>query len=233
MNERIKDKIPVVEIFESFQGEGRFMGQRALFVRFAGCNLVGKCKYCDTDFRVRKLMTVNEITVEVLKYLASNGKLVVFTGGEPMIYQDVMIEIMRKLEGTGKGLFQIETNGTIKPMPDFLLKIDKIVVSPKRGYEKKAYKNFVNNELVDWKYVVGDVPEDSAFWSYDRIRPEVRWLVEVYGVSQNNIWLMPYGATKEELEKNAVKVWQLAKELGVNVSDRLHVRVFGKSMMGV
>ena len=36
----------VAEIFESINGEGPLAGQRALFVRFAGCNI--SCSYCDT-----------------------------------------------------------------------------------------------------------------------------------------------------------------------------------------
>lgn len=232
------DKIPIVEVFESFQGEGRFMGQRALFIRFAGCNLVGKCKYCDTDFRVRRMMSVDDIVVEVMRYLASNGELVVFTGGEPMLYQNVIAEIIERSDKSGRALFQVETNGTVEPEMEYVSWIDRIVVSPKRGYEKRAYENFANNgvllrRITDWKYVVGDVPEDSAFWSYDRIRSEVRWLVEKYGVSQRDVWLMPYGATKGELDENAQRVWELAKELGVNYSDRLHIRVWGKSKMGV
>ena len=39
-------KFPVIEIFTSIQGEGDFQGQKATFIRFAGCNL--RCPWCDT-----------------------------------------------------------------------------------------------------------------------------------------------------------------------------------------
>ena len=37
---------PIVEIFSSIQGDGILVGERQVFLRFAGCNLC--CAYCDT-----------------------------------------------------------------------------------------------------------------------------------------------------------------------------------------
>lgn len=39
-------KLPVVEIFDSIQGEGSFIGVPATFIRLAGCNL--HCWFCDS-----------------------------------------------------------------------------------------------------------------------------------------------------------------------------------------
>ena len=38
----------IKEIFTSVQGEGFFIGEKQIFIRFCGCNL--KCDYCDTNF---------------------------------------------------------------------------------------------------------------------------------------------------------------------------------------
>ncbi len=38
--------VQVEEIFSSIQGEGPWVGQRHIFVRFSGCDI--RCKYCDT-----------------------------------------------------------------------------------------------------------------------------------------------------------------------------------------
>lgn len=112
-------KYPVNEIFYSLQGEGRFTGTPAVFVRFAGCNR--RCPFCDTDFSSSKPMTGEEIVDEVGKYPARH---VVFTGGEPTLSLDGAL--CRALKERGYFL-QIETNGS-NPVPE---EIDWVTCSPK------------------------------------------------------------------------------------------------------
>lgn len=56
----------VNEIFYSLQGEGRFTGTPAVFLRFSGCNL--KCSFCDTSHDEGVEMQAAEIIGEILKY---------------------------------------------------------------------------------------------------------------------------------------------------------------------
>ena len=41
-------KLNVVEVFDSIQGEGDWMGTYCTFIRLPGCNYA--CPFCDTDF---------------------------------------------------------------------------------------------------------------------------------------------------------------------------------------
>ena len=41
-------KLNVVEVFDSIQGEGKFMGTYCTFIRLPSCNYA--CPFCDTDF---------------------------------------------------------------------------------------------------------------------------------------------------------------------------------------
>lgn len=102
----------VVEIFESINGEGRRVGQLALFIRFQKCNL--DCSYCDTkwangDDADYVLMTEDEIYDKVLESKIQN---ITITGGEPLLQKDIYI-LLEKLSTNKNINIEIETNGSI------------------------------------------------------------------------------------------------------------------------
>ncbi|MDO4993213.1 MAG: 7-carboxy-7-deazaguanine synthase QueE [Prevotellaceae bacterium] len=111
----------VNEIFHSLQGEGRFTGTPAVFVRLSGCNL--NCWFCDTEFHSFKEMTEDEIVAEALKYPSRH---VVITGGEPTL--QLTASLTDKLHAEGF-FIMLETNGT-NPLPEGC-EIDWITCSPK------------------------------------------------------------------------------------------------------
>ncbi len=106
----------VAEIFESINGEGPLAGQRALFLRFAGCNI--SCAYCDTAWANEPVytgtqMSVDEILLEVKKAQIRN---ITITGGEPLLQED-MPKLLKALADTGEHRIEIETNGTVDLTP--------------------------------------------------------------------------------------------------------------------
>lgn len=110
------------EIFYSLQGEGRYTGTPAIFIRFSGCNL--RCSFCDTKHQDGIELTPEQIIEEIKKY---PSKFVVLTGGEPSIHVGPLF--IEKLHENGYYV-AMETNGTILCPPN----IDWITCSPK--YEK-------------------------------------------------------------------------------------------------
>jgi organic radical activating enzyme len=104
-------KAPIIEIFSSFQGEGVLIGQRQIFVRFAGCNL--NCAYCDTKNSISKkegtLMTPEEVVSKIESILTPDCHTISFTGGEPSLYPEFINEVS-KLTGLD---IMLETNGTL------------------------------------------------------------------------------------------------------------------------
>ena len=127
----------VKEIFSTIQGEGYNAGTAATFLRFAGCNLwsglekdrskgPGSCSaWCDTDFIGGERYTLDELVEAVMDTLYPT-KLIVCTGGEPLIQLDK--ELSDALHYKGYRL-AVETNGTIIPK----CQLDWVCVSPKAG----------------------------------------------------------------------------------------------------
>lgn len=135
----------VKEIFLTLQGEGAQAGRRAVFCRFAGCNLwTGRerdrakavCKFCDTDFvgtdgTLGAKYPDAAALARVIGESWGDGtgdRYVVLTGGEPMLQVDA--PLIDALHAQGFTI-AIETNGT-HAVPR---SIDWICVSPKAGSE--------------------------------------------------------------------------------------------------
>jgi len=135
----------VKEAFLTLQGEGVQAGSRAVFLRFAGCNLwsgreadraTAQCGFCDTDFVGTdgagggKFKTAEALAahVEALWGEGAVQRLVVITGGEPMLQLDP--ELIAALHARAFRV-AVESNGTLPAAEG----IDWLCVSPKAGTE--------------------------------------------------------------------------------------------------
>src|SRR5690606_31981023 len=117
----------VKEMFLTLQGEGVQAGRRAVFIRFAGCNLwsgreqdraKATCRFCDTDFvgtdglgggRFADAAALVEAAVAMWAG-GANERFVVLTGGEPMLQVDDAL--VTALHDAGF-FIAIESNGTL------------------------------------------------------------------------------------------------------------------------
>jgi len=99
----------ISEVFESVQGEGPYVGERQLFVRFYGCNL--SCKFCDT--RMHSFMEYYpEELINELKLYQDVYHSVSYTGGEPLMQKDFLKESLRLAKQEGFNNY-LETNGIL------------------------------------------------------------------------------------------------------------------------
>ena len=133
----------VKEMFLTLQGEGVQAGRRAVFVRFAGCNLwsgreqdraAAICRFCDTDFVGTdgvgggKFDDATALTAAACAFwgVGEADRFVVLTGGEPMLQVDDAL--VDALHAAGFEI-AIESNGTLPVHPG----IDWVCISPKAG----------------------------------------------------------------------------------------------------
>lgn len=101
----------ISEIFESIQGEGLKIGEKHLFIRMVGCNLM--CKYCDTKGLEDKnsvTLTKSALYDEIRHYDADT---ISFTGGEPLLQSEFIAEFLDEYSGALKKKIYLETNGSL------------------------------------------------------------------------------------------------------------------------
>jgi 7-carboxy-7-deazaguanine synthase len=132
----------VSEVFSGIQGEGLLVGERQVFIRFAGCNL--RCSYCDTpasqtptdscrieqtpgkrDFLTRANPLTAEEVAEHAIQLTHHSSLV-FTGGEPLVQPAFAAQVASMLKGNGMSIM-LETNGSLPDAPAEVLPFMDIV----------------------------------------------------------------------------------------------------------
>lgn len=211
------------EIFESIQGEGRNQGQRCIFLRLKGCNLY--CSWCDTKDSWEQGNPLNEgvfwATTEEVKNLIQeyDSRHLVITGGEPLLQQKALGELIELLDGY---YIEIETNSTILPN----IEVNQFNVSPKLNHsgnkpgdceKPEVLLKLAKKKNVDFKFVVekkSDIQEVIQF-------------VQKYNICKENVFLMALGKTKQELESRENMVREFAEKYGFSFTDRLHVKLYG------
>jgi len=102
-------KARINEIFDSVQGEGLYLGEKQIFVRFFDCNL--SCSYCDTKLDRFTEYEPKELLEEICLY-RDKYHSISFTGGEPLLYADFLKEILPLTSDHGHKHY-LETNGTL------------------------------------------------------------------------------------------------------------------------
>jgi 7-carboxy-7-deazaguanine synthase len=224
----------ISEIFRSLQGEGRLTGTECAFVRACGCNL--RCGYCDTAYASWSPegveMTVGEILERVEKLdVAGPQRHVVLTGGEPMIF-DELVPLSKALKEGGWHI-TIETSGTCYlPVACDLMSISPKLsnstpqdVDPRRiaQHEAKRHEPEVIRRLIteydyQFKFVAG-TPDDC--------REVEEYLAALPEIDRCRAMLMPQGVERAELEKISEWLEPYCNEHGLTFCPRKHIEWFG------
>ncbi len=132
-------QLPVMEYFYTLQGEGFHQGKAAYFIRLGGCD-VG-CSWCDVkeswDAALHPILAIETLLAEVKK---TTAKLVVITGGEPLLHPLKNLTALLQQNGLETN---IETSGSTSLSGSW----DWICLSPKKFKQALPEVMDVANEL--------------------------------------------------------------------------------------
>lgn len=216
------------EIFSSLQGEGVGLGEPAVFLRLAGCNL--SCRWCDTryawDWRaydpseVTLQLKPEEVGREILGFRPHH---LIVTGGEPLLQQDELLRLFRLLD---RGIFiEVETNGTILPKSDLVSLVSRWSVSPKlsnsgipqdRREVPEVLHLFSTLRSSFFKLVI-ERGEDLE---------ELEDLVWKYNMPRGRLILMPQARDRRTLARRSRWLAEVCKTKGYRFSTRLQVLIW-------
>lgn len=219
----------IAELYQSIQGEGLLTGQTSVFVRASGCNL--RCSFCDTPYASWRPegqdLSVDEIVRQVLAFDCEH---VVITGGEPMLFAE-LIPVTARLKSAGKHI-TIETAGTLH-LP---VVCDLMSISPKMSnstpigegawterHERTresldVVQRFMREYEYQLKFVI-DSPADCE---------EVEeYLGRLEGVERNRVLLMPQGTDEGRLSEIGSWLTTYCEKHGYGWCPRKHIEWFG------
>ena len=144
----------LTELFNSFQGEGQYVGYPMTFIRVAGCPVA--CPFCDTDYNRGESREIENI-VSLIDY-----EHVCVTGGEPLAHPQIEELFEAILRLPKYHMIHIETSGCY-PLPDIVWNFRKlfwITVSPKGSFlgGKKEFRPGVLEDADEVKWIVPSTP---------------------------------------------------------------------------
>ncbi len=226
------------EIFASLQGEGPSAGKPVAFVRLSRCNLA--CVWCDTaytwhfegDNRPHRAgetfdRKANQVTLspeEVARRIAElRQSRLVITGGEPLLQSSQLADMLEHLPDMA---VEVETNGTVDPVARFDVRVEQYNVSPKLAHSGNAADLALPEKMLDrwatdsravFKFVIG-APGDVE---------QVDALARKHAILPRRIWLMAEGTDSATLREREQWLTPLCIERGYNLTDRLHIHLFG------
>lgn len=222
--------LAVTEVFYSLQGEGITAGTPAVFIRLRGCNL--RCRYCDTKHAWERgeEVPIERLLGGVLEHRKAleRGAHLVVTGGEPLLQQEGLAELLRALKSHVPGLcVEVETNATLMPRAELDEVVDQYNVSPKLSnsdvpeslrIREGVLEFFARSSKAYFKFAVADERDVLEILTHPALRRTVT-------ASRERVMLMPLAATREEYARAAPAVAALCLKYGFRFSPRLQIEL--------
>lgn len=223
----------ISEIFYTIQGEGIHVGTPSTFIRTSGCNL--RCDWCDTPYTSwepeTNKMDIEQIMEQVNKVTAENASHIVITGGEPFLQPDLG-ELVKDLHDQNY-FVTIETNGTVyKEVGADIYSVSPKLANSTPTKERDKFWSERHEKLrINYESLEKFVEHPSSYFKFviqtKEDLNEVDDLITKLDISNERIYLMPEGRTKDEVQSKTHEIIDLCKDRGFNFSPRLHIDIWG------
>lgn len=197
----------------TIQGEFPLVGTLCYLVRFPRCNLACTCTFCDTDLIThRGSYTIN----------SPSGMNVMFTGGEPMLFWDIIEDVLQYSPGI-KDII-IETNGTWLENADL---VNRVCSYPKRIHFGISPKTPI---LLQYPYhlvTLASVHNVTLKFVIPAVHLDIPAHVSTFKNVENITFVAtPEGKTTEEYMRSLPSVMKVVEMYPFfKVNPRLHIHV--------
>jgi 7-carboxy-7-deazaguanine synthase len=210
----------ITEIFKSIQGESTFAGLPCVFIRLTGCNL--RCHWCDTAYAFNggRRMSQEEVALRVHQL---GGKLVEFTGGEPLLQKEVLALSDRFLQEGYRVLIETSGERFVGMLPQAVVKILDVKCPGSGESEKFCFDNL---EVLERKDQIKFVILDENDYRYAR---EFMAKHELHKRVDEVIFSPVFG----QLAPRSLAEWVLRDGLEVRLGLQLHKFIWDPDTGGV
>jgi organic radical activating enzyme len=198
---------------------------------------------CDTVYAVNKEhFSQNWVEIKSSKELLNILNIydlprsvdIVLTGGEPLIYanEKVFVEFLEALHKKGHRI-TFETNASLRV--DFekfpIYKKCIFALSVKLSNSNESFSKRVRGDIIN--SIASNAKEAFFKFSIDAesitlgLEEEISEIILHSPATQ--VYCMPLGGNKEEVETNTEPLIEFCKSKGYNFSDRLHIRIWDQN----
>ena len=198
---------------------------------------------CDTVYAVNKenfshnwipINKADELLGILNQYDLPPNVDIVLTGGEPLIYanDEIFVKFLKNLHKHGHKI-TFETNGSIAI--DFekypVYKECIFALSVKLSNSNEPLNKRIKGDVI---YEIASNSKESFFkFSIDANSIDLGLEEEILSIISHSpntqVYCMPLGGDKQEVEANTEPLIEFCKEKGYNFSDRLHIRIWDQN----
>jgi len=220
----------LIEVFNTYQGEGPDSGRQMTLVRFKKCNrVVNKkaCPWCDTLVKMRISAEADYNINIIAEKVTQTGGLMI-TGGEPG-YDNNLKDTKTLLLLDEYDIANIETNGeNVTELCEFICEENlqdkvKIIYSPKFFNHDETDIEIARTELImNYPFIYIKVVDDKS----EYVKEYLHTIIKTTTPRKDQIWIMPEGDTLKSSIENSNDTFDLIEKYGANFSSRNHI-IFG------